>query len=62
MMESVQSSLILAMRNSNFAIGTGMCNCMNVDAVRIHTTWDFEDYLNILHELLRIFQISQVLN
>lgn len=25
---------------------------MNVDAVKIHTTWDFEDYLNILHELL----------
>lgn len=38
------------MCKSNIIIG--MCNSMNVDAVKIHTTWDFEDYLNILHELL----------
>lgn len=37
---------------ANLIIVIGMCNSMNVDAVKIHTTWDFEDYLNILHELL----------
>lgn len=35
-----------------FNIVIGMCNSMSVDVVKIYIIWDFEDYFNILYELL----------